>query len=242
MKISVVIPTLTEATTIQGMLDQFGDSSKRRELELEVIVSDGGSKDNTAAVAEKSADKVVVWDTQKGRQTIGLGRNLGAAEATGEIIVFLDSDVRIGDAAVFFAKVRNTFSDPKIVASNCSVLIYPEDQTLFDAIFHRSFSFILWVLNSVGYGTSRGECQMVRREKFEELGGYNGKMPTSEDFDLFHRLSKIGKIKYLIGTKVYESPRRYRKYGYPKLLTLWVTNWLSAVFHRAKTTEWEEVR
>ncbi|MBW4061389.1 glycosyltransferase [Candidatus Saccharibacteria bacterium] len=242
MKISVVIPTLTEATTISGMLDQFGDSARRRELDLEVIVSDGGSKDDTAAVAQRLADKVVVWDTAKGRQTIGLGRNMGAAEAIGDIIVFLDSDVRIGDAATFFGIVRQTFADPKIVASNCSVLIYPQDQTLFDAIFHRSFSFILWALNSVGYGTSRGECQMVRRVNFEQLGGYNGKMPTSEDFDLFHRLSKIGKIKYLLGTKVYESPRRYRKYGYPKLLLLWVSNWLGAIFHRSNTAEWEEVR
>jgi len=65
----------------------------------------------------------------------------------------------------------------------------------------------------------RGECQIVRRDIFEKVGKYNTNLIAGEDFDLYRRIKKNnGNIYYSKEIIIYESPRRFRKYGYLKTL------------------------
>ena len=64
-------------------------------------------------------------------------------------------------------------------------------------------------------GMGRGECHIVKRELFERAGGYDESLGAGEDFELYtRRLRKYGKIVICKDLTVYESPRRYRKFGY----------------------------
>ena len=83
----------------------------------------------------------------------------------------------------------------------------------------------------------------MKREIFHKIGGYASGIAAGEDYDLFRRLDKLGRIKFLKDIIVYESPRRYRKYGYTYVTASWFMNFLAVFFFRRSIlSEWKPVR
>jgi GT2 family glycosyltransferase len=98
-------------------------------------------------------------------------------------------------------------------------------------------------MNKVGMGMGRGECHIMRRTIFEQVGGYADTIAAGEDYDLFRRLGNVGFVKFLQDVIVYESPRRYRRYGYAWVTASWFMNFLSVFFlRRSILSEWKPVR
>lgn len=226
MRFSIIIPTFNEALVVAKTLRQYVEAKKNYQLEL--IVADGGSNDGTLEIARQYADKIA-YKTATQPETIAFGRNRGAALATGQILIFFDADVLVSDLNRLLEAVSKTFSDYGFVAATTKSAVYPEEQILSDRIFHPIFWSYVRLLNFIGIGASKGECQIIRRSAFEQLHGYNGRLGASEDFELFGRLRKLGKIK-CFSIPVYESPRRYRKIGYLRLTWQWSVNFLRAIF------------
>jgi hypothetical protein len=68
-------------------------------------------------------------------------------------------------------------------------------------------------------------------------------MAAGEDFDLYRRIRSIGRVKYDRKLLVFESPRRYRKYGYARVYFDWIRNGVAVLLrHRSAQDVWEEVR
>ncbi|MDC1067565.1 hypothetical protein OAQ99_00245 [Candidatus Kapabacteria bacterium] len=89
----------------------------------------------------------------------------------------------------------------------------------------------------------RGECQIIRKDIFEEVGKYNSTIAAGEDFDLFHKVAKKYKIKFANDIVVFESPRRFRKKGYLNTIFLWFINSVSVLFSgKSISKKWEKVR
>jgi len=89
----------------------------------------------------------------------------------------------------------------------------------------------------------RGECHVMRREVFARVHGYAERIAAGEDYDMFRRLEKVGRVKFLRDVVVYESPRRYRKYGYAYVTLSWFMNFLAVFFlRRSILSEWKPVR
>ena len=89
----------------------------------------------------------------------------------------------------------------------------------------------------------RGECHIIKKSVFNDYGGYNEDLAAGEDFDLFRRIRKDGKILFARNLTVYESPRRYRKIGHFRILFTWLINSIYIIFAKtSKSTEWKEVR
>ncbi len=91
--------------------------------ELEVIVVDGGSKDNTVRLVQDMGVKVIVAPLGRGKQM-----NVGATVATGDILLFLHADTQLPSG--FAAIVRETLSLPKIIAGAFELKIDGEGQSL----------------------------------------------------------------------------------------------------------------
>ena len=89
-KISIIIPALNEEKLIFQILDQF-DSGLKEKYDLEIIVSDGGSKDSTLQIVDGLADKVLIHK-EKYKQNISRGRNQGALNSLGDVLIFLNAD------------------------------------------------------------------------------------------------------------------------------------------------------
>jgi glycosyltransferase involved in cell wall biosynthesis len=240
-RISVIIPSLQEEGLIASTLRQFTPEIRTR-YRLEIVVSDGGSTDSTVVIAKELAD-VVVERNPGERENISIGRNHGARAARGDILVFINADVQVGDPDRFFRLIGETITDPQIAAATCNVLIYPSEEGVVDKVFHNVFNRYFHFLNVLGMGMGRGECHIMRREVFGEVGGYNEKLAAGEDYELFVRLRRMGRIAYLPHLNVYESPRRYRRYGYLWITALWFLNGIWAfLFKRSFVHQWKPVR
>jgi glycosyltransferase involved in cell wall biosynthesis len=239
--ISIIIPTLNEEKLLCRMLQQFTPALNRR-YALEIIVSDGGSTDKTLDIARLHAHKVVE-NHEGSKQTISLGRNCGADSATGDVLVFLNADTLIQDSDRFFRRILEEIALPGIAALTCSVAVYPEEERMVDRWFHGFYNWFFFMMNQVGMAMGRGECHVIRRDVFTRVRGYAPRIAAGEDYDMFRRLHKVGRVKFLKDIMVYESPRRYRRYGYAYVTCSWFLNFLAVFFlRRSILNEWKPIR
>jgi glycosyltransferase involved in cell wall biosynthesis len=239
--ISVIIPTLNEEKLIKQTISQFTPELKEK-YRLELIISDGASTDSTLKLLDSSVDTVVAAKPGE-KQNIPQGRNSGAAAAKGEYFYFFNADTLIRDPEYFFKKSLAGFEDKRNAALTCTFRVFADDVRLADKLFHGFYNNYVRILNSLGMGMGRGECHMVRREIFLRVNGYNELLAAGEDYDLYRRIQKLGRIKFINELVVYESPRRYRKFGYRRVFADWTKNSLSVLFKNKSVSKvWEAVR
>ena len=242
LKYSVIIPTLNEEKLLPGLLSQLNDHCFRNKNDVEIIISDGGSKDKTIEIAKTKADIVVLHSGQN-KQIIAQGRNEGAKSAHGDILMFVNGDILFPDITEFFAYVNKYFINSKYGAMTCMVQVFPDEEIPSDRRFHRFYNGYFKLLNKIGVGMGRGECQIIRKNIFEEMNGYNENMAAGEDFDLFRRIKKKHDILFTDKIMVYESPRRYRQIGYWGVTWSWLINAFSVVLKdKSISKEWEQIR
>ncbi len=244
IKLSIIIPTKNEGKYIGPTIGQFEEYLEK--YRIEIIISDANSKDETADVVRsyqaKFGDRVKFVQSRE-KQNIAIGRNLGAAQATGEIFFHTDADVRIPDKDRFFSTVISRFDKSEVVAATVPIWIYPEESGLMDKMYHILMNSVIRLSFSVGVYLAKGECQLVRRSVFEKIGGYNETIVAGEDCNLFYRLHKEGRIRYFYRLAVHHSPRRFREYGYIRLSLIYLREGLSLLFLRKSyMKEWTPVR
>jgi glycosyltransferase involved in cell wall biosynthesis len=222
------------------------DRDWRRRVHAELIVSDGGSTDGTLAIAEAYADSITVHKGPE-RQTIAGGRNAGAHIARGAVIVFINGDTVPADIEQFtscivdFAQRTGPYARASALA--CPVRFREGEERLPDILFHVFYNRYVHLLSILRIGAGRGECQVVRREVFERVGGYRPELVAGEDFDLFARIGVRARVRFAPELLVYESPRRFRKFGYFRVLFSWTINALSVLLRgRSSSDKWEPVR
>ena len=239
LKISFIIPALNEENRIGSLIDDINLLST--DFNYEIIVADGNSIDKTAEIADKMG-AIVIKESKDAPRTIANGRNTGASIATGEIYIFCDADTVIRDPAAFLSEVFSVFRDEKIIGGAPSLSIFPEETILKDKIFHYLFNRIVRFSFSTKMPICGGQCQIVRERSFRKVNGYNINIVHGEDSDFFRRLRRIGKLHFFTKLLVYESPRRYRQYGYILLLMQGVYSLLyQKIFKKNVFKEWRRV-
>ncbi len=110
--ISIVIPTLNSAKTLGLCLKSIAEQDYPRR-KIEILVIDGGSKDETIKIAMKHNVKKILHNPLK---TGEAGKALGVSEAGNEIIALIDSD-NILNEKNWLKKMTEPFNDKKIVGS-----------------------------------------------------------------------------------------------------------------------------
>jgi len=240
--ISFIIPTLDEEKVIEKLLRNLREI---KTFDYEIIVTDGGSTDRTVEMAKGLADKVVEY-TSPDRQTIGQGRNAGAAQAKGEFLIFLDADVHIFDPDDFFKRALKHFADdPKLVGLGGFVKVFPQMETLGDKIGYGIFSngsFYLYN-NILKVGGNCGEFGIIKADVFRQLHGYHENLAAGEDHELFRRLVKIGHTYTDPKLVIYHTGRRPHKIGWMNLYARWIKDFFYVIlFNRSASKEWEVIR
>lgn len=243
---SVVIPALNEVRCLAPLLERL-DRDVRSRHRLEVVISDGGSTDGSIELARALADAVVVHEGTE-RQTIAAGRNAGAAAARGRLLLFTNADVLFRDDLDGFL-LRMLGEAEHHGAATCRVEVHPEAATMQDRLVLGGCNAVYRAWTGLGLGMGRGECQAVRRDVFDAVGGYNPRLVAGEDFDLYRRIATWGRttgrarVRFVWDEVVWEDPRRYRKHGYVRTLASWLRNSAYVAFlGRAHSETWEPVR
>jgi glycosyltransferase involved in cell wall biosynthesis len=238
---SFIIPTLNEEKTLEAMIL----SVRRLNIfSYEIIVSDGGSTDGTLTIARRLADKVVE-NTSGKRQNIAIGRNAGARVAVGEYFAFMDADVFIHDMDAFFTKALCYLKKHAECSGYVVYLqVLPELRTLADSFFHGMYNRWLYIMNNIFKSPlSQGEFQLVPARFFKQSGGYNEKIISSEDMELFMKLSKLGSIHIDPTLTAFHTGRRAHKIGWIKMLSMWIINGIMVkFFDRSVSKEWTVIR
>ena len=201
MKCSVIIPTLNEASTIAPTLRMV-----ERLRPHEIIVADGGSSDGTPELAAEFA-KVRTGPRGRGQQL-----NMGAAAATGDVLLFLHSDVTVQGNAL--EAIEDALRDPDVVGGCFRVRF---GHAPHQAFISASYDALRMGGRGVVYGDATIFC---RREAFDAVGGYPD-WPIMEDVNFVSKLRQHGRFREL-RQAVAPSSRRWQRGG---LWRTWASWW-----------------
>ncbi len=223
-RLSIIMPTLNEEGTIeQTLLPLVGRT------DIEVIIADGGSADETVSIARRLGARIVLARLGRGRQM-----NAGAALASGEILLFLHADTKL--PANFKCAIWSALNHDAVAGAFRLRIDDPR----------TALRWIEWGANlrsqflQMPYGD---QGLFVRAELFHQLGGFSN-WPLMEDYELCRRLRKHGRI-VLTTESACTSARRWNKVGIcrttlinqltvaafhfgvsPQRLARWYTSWL----------------
>ena len=187
-KLSIIIPALNEADTIERTLGRLNGIDQ-----LEVIVADGGSTDTTADLALLTGAKVI--QTQPGK---AIQMNSGAAAATGDILIFLHADTRL--PAGFQHQIPAALAQKGTVAGAFRLTI---DSPAAGIRFIERMANLRSRLLQLPYGD---QALFMKKAVFEAVGGF-ADLPIMEDFILVRCLRRKGLI-VILPAAVTTSPRR----------------------------------
>ncbi len=188
MKISIIIPTLNEATTINKVIASLQELTG----EFEIIVADGGSTDDTIGLVRNCGVRTIETERGRGRQM-----NAGAQTASGDVLLFLHADTRLPDGAL--AMIENLLQNERVCGGNFSLVF--DGGTREARLLTRIYPLLR--LGGMCYGDS---ALFVRRSVFDRLGGYRN-YPIFEDCDLYRRMRRVGKFVRLPAAAVTSSRR-----------------------------------
>jgi rSAM/selenodomain-associated transferase 2 len=204
MKLAVVIPALDEGTTLPALLADL--PALGRSLG-DIVVADGGSSDDTVAVATAAGARVI--QAPRGR---ALQLNAGARAATGDWLLFLHADSRLGpDARDVIQQVLA--GGPEVEAA---VFRFAIDLSPAWRRFIETGQALRESLFGLAYGD---QGLLIRRDCFEAVGGYP-ELPLMEDVVMIRRLRLRTHVTSL-AAPLLTSGRRYRQHG---ILRTWLSH------------------
>ncbi len=137
--------------------------------------------------------------------------NAGAAEASGDVLLFLHADTRLPEN--YESRVLAAMARPNVCAGAFSLVIESEAAGL--RLIERAANWRSRFFQ-MPYGD---QALFVTRKLFHEIGGYPD-YPIMEDFEFVRRLKKKGKIA-ILPESVQTSPRRWLNMG---IIKTWLLN------------------
>jgi rSAM/selenodomain-associated transferase 2 len=203
-QLSIVIPVLDEAATIADALAALAPDRARG---AEVIVVDGGSRDDTVETARPRADRVITAPRGRGSQM-----NAGAAAAQGDVLLFLHADTRLppeADRLVLAALERSRRAWGRF------------DVTIAGRSPFLHVVAAMMNLRSRLTGIATGDQAMfMTRAAFAQAGGFPD-IPLMEDIVLSRRLKNVSPPACL-NARVTTSGRRWDRDGVVRtVLMMW---------------------
>ena len=195
MKISFVVPTYNNERTIQACLASL---RQQTHPDIEIVVVDNSSSDRTCSIAVLLADIVAQQGPERCAQ-----RNHGTLLSTGEIVVFIDSDMVL-EPGVATAIVSAFVAEPHLGA-----LVIPEHS------FGEGFWASCKVLEKSLYvGDSSVEApRAFRRDVIESVGGWDETLTAAEDWDLRDRTRAAGVHVGRIDSFIWHDEGKLRMHG-----------------------------
>jgi rSAM/selenodomain-associated transferase 2 len=201
--ISVVIPTLNEGDSLRDAVQR----AQRVPEVCEIIVADGGSRDETCEIAGELGCKVLRGAPGRGGQM-----RRGATEASGDVILLLHADTWLPPEAG--KAILNCLRDSSVSGGGFWKVFREPNPLLRGSRLKCAIRLYL------GGRIMGDQAMFVRRDVLQEIGGIPD-MPLMEEFELCRRLRKFGRLA-LADATVTTSARRFAKLGVARTyLRMW---------------------
>ncbi|MGR9085628.1 MAG: glycosyltransferase [Gammaproteobacteria bacterium] len=187
LKLSVIVPAYNSAPTLPACLDALL-RARQHILEAEIIVVDDASTDATAAIASRYGIHLLEIRCNGGPAA---ARNLGAAHATGGILVFVDADVAISEDAL--ERIAEHFRKASGAALIGSYDSSPREKNLTSRYRNLLHHFVHQHAPECAthFWTGLGA---IRKPVFDSFGGFDEEHygRGCEDIELGYRLRAAG--------------------------------------------------
>ena len=210
LRISIILPVLNEAGALQAHLPLLQEA---RTAGHELIVVDGGSRDDTAELAAALADCVLTTEPGRARQM-----NAGAAAATGDLLLFLHIDTRLPEGAL--AVLQRLFVDEAVQWGRFDVQLSGAHPAL------RVIETMINLRSRVSGVATGDQALFMRSELFRSIGGFPD-VPLMEDVAITKTLRRIAR-PLCLRERVTTSSRRWETNGIARtVLLMW---WLRLLY------------
>lgn len=205
--ISIIIPTYNEAARIAKTIELTNKANGKQEVEI--IVVDGGSTDDTINIAEHYG-ATVVKSARRGRAA---QMNTGASIAKHEILYFLHADSIPPNN--FTTQILSAYKDG--AKSGCFRLAFDYDHWFLKV----NAWFTRFNVNAIRFGD---QSLFVTKEVFQKSGGFREDLVMMEDQEIIHRIKKFGKFNVL-NDVIHTSARKYLDNGVYRMQGIFYIIW-----------------
>ena len=215
--LSIVVPVRNEASHIASVLKDL-EAQDYPHNRFEVLVVDGNSTDRTASIVDDMAKRapISIRLLRNPSQLSSSGRNIGARNARGKFVIYIDghchipSKTLLRDAVELFERTRadclcrpqpltmagNTLFQEVVAHTRATALGHARDSTIFTT-------------NGEGLVNPSSSGAMYRREVFGRVGFFDERLDACEDVDFNYRVFKAGlRSFYSTKLKVIYEPRK----------------------------------
>jgi glycosyltransferase involved in cell wall biosynthesis len=195
--VSVLMPARNARSTIKEAMDDVLAQTHRN---LELIVVDDGSSDDTAVIAAQVRDPRVRLVTRSSAG-VAASLNFGISISRGEMLARMDADDRCHPERL--EKLLRAFArDPRLAVVGTAALLWdPRADRAEQHLMPTGDSALQYWL--VFYSRFFHGSTMYRRSAIEAVGGYRPELEPAEDYDLWLRLSerfRVGNLPELLYT------------------------------------------
>jgi glycosyltransferase involved in cell wall biosynthesis len=192
-KVSVIIPNYNYSQYVGEAVES---TLAQTYANVEIIVVDDGSKDNSLELLESFGDKITVLKQQNAG--VSAARNNGVANSDGEFIAFLDAD-DVWLPEKLEKQIAAFLNDKDLGLVHVAVQDIDAAgknlETHFDGLSGEVSQELLLFKGAVILGGGSGI--MIPRKIFEEVGGFDSRLSTSADWDIFYQISSRCKVGFI---------------------------------------------
>ena len=187
MHLSIVIPAFNEERLIERCLQSIAASLAANLtpcFSWDIIVVDNNSTDNTANLARQAGAQVVFEPINQ----IGRARNAGAAEATGDWLLFVDADSELNPELL--ADILRLIEDGTIVGCGSTLRMQ-------GLPWWANWLLQLWIGTSILFRWASGALIVCRSDAFRDVGGFNEELYAADEISLSEHLKQWGRQRGL---------------------------------------------
>lgn len=187
MKITVITVSYNSSATIADTVHSVASQTHK---DIEHLIIDGGSKDETINVVESCRHSGLILSSEPDKGIYD-AMNKGLARATGEIIGFLNSDDFYADSTAL-EKIASAFEDESVEAC-FGDLIYITQDNRREVRYWKSKPFVAKDFEK-GWAPAHPTFY-VRKSTLKRFGGFDLSFKLAADFDFMMRYLEVGKVR-----------------------------------------------
>lgn len=182
--VSIIISTYNEESDIEKCLESLSQQTYK---EMEIIVVDDGSRDNTVQKLQnsKTPKLQILKQNHKGA---GAARNTGAREAKGDILVFVDADMTFGKD--FIAKLVEPIEKGDAIGTFSKDEYLMNKDNIWAKCWNINRGFPPDKMHPDNYPDTQKVFRAILKSEFEKAGGFNEKAGYNDDWTLSEKLGK----------------------------------------------------
>src|SRR5579872_1960740 len=205
-ELTIVIPAKNEAKLIPRLLTSLTNQDYSKMSSTRVLVADANSTDGTPEVVMSFGDRLNVSVIRGGMPSVG--RNLGAAQAESDFVLFLDADIEPAHPSV----VRRALELAQSKHLHCvTTNILCRDGNWIDKLFYAGNDLFQY-LSRLHHPFATGMFMLFEVKKFRELRGFHEQVLFAEDYLLSQQVER--KRFGIVRGGVYTTNRRFQKMGH----------------------------